>query len=308
MSRRSILPPALLPGPFLASTAWELGVTFKRLRANDLSGAVWGTRLPVAEAHDLRRRCEAYALRLPDYAVFSHVTAALLHALPLPLALEKRWAMDVSVPAPLRSVDLRGIHGHQLRRLDCIQLPPEGLRVTKVEHTWCDVAGMLRLRELVAVGDAILDRRHPRSTVAELADAAASFPGRRGRANLRAALPLLSDRAESPAESMIRVELVGSGLPKLRVNVDVRDNRGRFIARPDLSFVDYPLLIEYEGDYHRTDRAQWMKDIARTRKLESLGFTVMRSVSKDLADPSELIARLRMTLRCHGWRDRDDSP
>ena len=68
MSRQSTPPSVLLPGPFLASAAWELGVSSKRLRANDLSGAVWGTRLPAAQAHDLRRRCAAYALRLPDHA------------------------------------------------------------------------------------------------------------------------------------------------------------------------------------------------------------------------------------------------
>ncbi len=101
---------------------------------------------------------------------------------------------------------------------------------------------------------------------------------------------------------MIRVELAAAGLPKLQVNVDVRDDRGQFLARPDLSFVNYPVLIEYEGDYHRTDRAQWMKDIARTRKLETMGFSVVRSVANDLADPSELIGRLQMNLRLHGWR------
>ena len=301
MAHRSPLPVELLPGPFLATSALELGISPKRLRANDLSGAVWGTRLPVAEAHDLRRRCAAYALRLPEYAVFSHATAALLHDLPLPQALQRRWALDVSVPTPQRATDLRGIRGHQLTRLEGVTAP-DGLRVTSVEHTWCDLAWMLRLRELVAVGDAIIDHRSPRSTAARLADAAASFPGRRGRANLRNALPLLSDHAESPAESMLRVELIQRGLPALQANADVFDDRGEFVARPDLRFVAYPVLIEYESDYHRTDRAQWMKDIVRTRKLEALGLAVIRSVSRDLADPTDLVARVEMHLARHGWR------
>lgn len=301
MTRRSALPPQLLPGPFLATSALDLGVSPKRLRANDLSGAVWGTRLPAAEAHDLRRRCAAYALRLPEHAVFTHATAALLHDLPLPRALQRRWALDVSVPSPHRATDLRGIRGHQLTRLVGVTTP-DGLRVTSVEHTWCDLAGMLRLRELVAVGDAIIDHRNPRSSCAGLADAAASFPGRRGRANLWAAIPLLSNHAESPAESMLRVELIRAGLPELHVNVDVFDDRGEFVARPDLRFVSYPVLIEYEGDHHRTDRAQWMKDIARARKLEALGFAAIRSVSRDLADPTDLITRVEMHLVRHGWR------
>lgn len=43
------------------------------------------------------------------------------------------------------------------------------------------------------------------------------------------------------------------------------------------------VIVEYEGDHHRTDRRQWQTDIARHRLLEALECRVIRITARDLA-------------------------
>jgi very-short-patch-repair endonuclease len=45
------------------------------------------------------------------------------------------------------------------------------------------------------------------------------------------------------------------------------------------------VIVEYEGDQHRTDRRQWQNDIHRVRLLEGLGWKVIRITASDLSDP-----------------------
>ncbi|MEP6478666.1 MAG: hypothetical protein ABJB03_04695 [Rhodoglobus sp.] len=302
MTARAPLPPDFAARSFLARVALDAGISPKRLRAKDLSGDVWGTRAPSGAAGDLRAKCSRYLLRMPPHAVFTHVTAARLHGLPLPPALERRRAIDVSFPAPRRAPDIRGIRGHQLRRLEESVASLDGLPVTTVARTWCDLATLLDLGTLVAVGDAIIYHRRNLATLEELQRAVDEFPGRRGRAALGRALPLLSGRAESPGESRLRVILASSGFPRLLVNTELRDRMGRFVARPDLRFADFPIAIEYEGDYHRTDREQWMKDVTRIADVEGLGLTVIRCTAADVRDSASMIRRVEAHLARHGWK------
>jgi hypothetical protein len=88
------------------------------------------------------------------------------------------------------------------------------------------------------------------------------------------------------------------------VNVDVRTARGRFIARPDIRFRDYPVVVEYEGDGHRTDKQQWRRDVGRLSDLADAGLDVIRATGEDLPDFRNLVIRTRARLRRHGWGAR----
>ncbi|WP_205244995.1 hypothetical protein [Leifsonia tongyongensis] len=94
---------------------------------------------------------------------------------------------------------------------------------------------------------------------------------------------------------------VEAGLPGLDVNVELRDASGRFVARPDLRFPEYRLVVEYEGDGHRTDREQWRRDFGRTARLQVLGEEVLRVGAADLADEPQLLATVRALLARQGW-------
>ena len=49
--------------------------------------------------------------------------------------------------------------------------------------------------------------------------------------------------------------------------------------------------VEYDGDQHRTDRRQYVKDIRRGEIIERLGWLVVRVVAEDR--PDHIIQRVR---------------
>lgn len=250
-------------------------------------------RRPIVYLDD---RCRAFLVRMPPGGVYSHMTAAGLYSMPLPLSMTSHTELHVSCPASRRAVDARGIIGHRtlLRAQDWDRR--FGYPVTTPERTWCDLAAALTLAELVAVGDKLIARRLPQTTPVDLGRAIEVYPSRRGIRNLRRALPLLNDRAESPRESLLRVAIVLAGLPEPTVNRRVFDSNGKFLARVDLSYPHLKLSMEYQGDHHRADRAQWRKDIARTRALQAAGWTELQYTQDDLARPQTFLAELRSMI------------
>ncbi|MEC5185117.1 hypothetical protein RCH12_002593 [Cryobacterium sp. MP_3.1] len=207
----------------------------------------------------------------------------------------------MGVLAPARAMDARDVVGHRLR------LPPDDLVergvlvLTGPARTWLDLAAVLTLGELVAIGDYLLYWESPIVTRGELSAAIEGFSGRRGLKRARAALPLLRTRSESPRESMLRVIIVLAGLPEPECNYNVFDEQARFLARGDLVYPEYKLLLEYQGDHHRTDRAQWRSDIRRVGRLEDHGWQVLQFTDDDLNDPTALVARIRRRLTQRGW-------
>jgi hypothetical protein len=239
-------------------------------------------------------------VRTKPEAFFTHTTAALLLGLPVPIRLARLRPVHVGVVAPASAMEARDIVGHSLRvdPDDLVDRWP--LRLTGAARTWLDLAALLTLGELVAVGDHLVYWESPILTRGELADALERYPSRSGLRRARAALPLLRTRSESPRESMLRVIIVLAGLPEPECNYNVFDEQGQFLARGDLVYPEYRLLLEYQGDHHRTDRAQWRSDIRRTGRLEDHGWQVLQFTDDDLQDPSALVARIGLRLRARG--------
>jgi hypothetical protein len=230
---------------------------------------------------------------MPPSAFFSHVTAAALHGFPLPLRLQNSNRLDISLPAPHRAPHARGIIGHRLTISPLDIEESDELRLTTAARTWCDLGSVLSLLDLVAAGDFVIRRSAPLAGITELVEVAESRISQRGRANVRAALPLLSDRSESPPESILRVLIQWAGLPKPSVNREIFDSTGTFIARVDLFIEECGLVIEYQGDYHRTEKNRWRLDMTRRSKIEAVGLGYMEVNADDLRNPSELGARIR---------------
>jgi very-short-patch-repair endonuclease len=63
----------------------------------------------------------------------------------------------------------------------------------------------------------------------------------------------------------------------------------------------YKVAVEYDGDHHRSDRRQYVRDQRRRRKLEELGWIIVRVIAED--KPDDVVRRARETLRRHGYRD-----
>lgn len=300
MRRPTPLPTSLEHGPFSVAEARGHGVSAGRLRHPGLARPFHGIRSAERiEDDDVVTLARALALRLPADAFLCSVTAARLWRMPLPRRAERR-EVHVGVPAPRRALAAQGTVGHKLGVTSADLTMLHGMRVTTPERTWCDLATTLRLPDLVAAGDHLVRRGKPLATIGTIAEAMTRHPGRRGRPLLRQALPLLDARAESPMESVLRVTLLAYGLEGFEPNVEVITRSGRH--RVDLGFVDARVAVEYQGDYHR-DPEQWRRDMTRISRLESHGWRVVQVNADDLADPGELVRRIRRVLLTrHGDR------
>lgn len=118
----------------------------------------------------------------------------------------------------------------------------------------------------------------------------------RGKRTIRAALERAREGVESPKETETRLLIVNAGLPEPVVQFELRDDN-RVVARMDLAYPELQIGIEYEGDGHRTDRAQWRRDIQRQRDLEDRGWIVVRLTQHDLgAGAASFLARLRRAI------------
>lgn len=100
----------------------------------------------------------------------------------------------------------------------------------------------------------------------------------------------------SPKETALRLLVVADGLSEPEVNGVIRDGRGVRVAECDLVFRKARVLLEYEGDYHRSDPATFRRDITRYDRLQDLGWRVIRVTEADLRRPKELLARIRRAL------------
>jgi very-short-patch-repair endonuclease len=226
--------------------------------------------------------------------VFSHLTAAELWGLPLPLRCE--GALDLHVSA-LRGREPRrpGIVGHRIRDAECRIL--RGLVVVDPLVAWVQSAAYLGLDDLVAMADALLGRwpKEPAarlSTPEALATAVERRPGTRGAVALREALALMRHDVMSPRETSLRLLLQRAGLPEPELNVDVREG-GVWLAKPDLVYRAAKVAVEYEGDYHRTSRTTFESDILRRERCHDAGWHMIRVTSGDLElRPAELVARV----------------
>ncbi len=232
MRRPRTLPDPLLLTPFDRAAAKEAGVTSGRLRSADVTRPYRGVQT-TREPADLRERCEAYAVRMREGDCFSHITAALLHGLPVPGRLERGRAVDVTAVHPSAAPDARGVVGHRVRTAPPV-VDVGGLRVVDVHDTWCQLAGTLEVADLVAIADHLLDLAEDPEQERTLLGAAIDRPGRYRTAPLRRALGLARTGSRSPQESRLRVHLVRGGLPEPELNAEVQDRVGRVLGHGDL--------------------------------------------------------------------------
>jgi hypothetical protein len=304
MPARSPLPPSLHGRAFAVRDALQAGARPTRLRSGDLASPFWGVRSSREDAETVDGRARAYLSRSAPGHFISHASAAMIWEIPLPWSLQTDLRLHASVSTEQRAPHGHGVVGHRLQLGQGDVTVHRGIRVTSLARTWLDLSTLLREEDLVAAGDNILWFRRSdseRVSVAELSTAARRYTGRRGRPVIRSSLPLLSDRADSPPESLIRVRMIRAGLPTPEVNLELYTERGQFLAMPDLSYPRFALTFDYEGDHHRTDPAQWEKDIARVPRLEKANWHHTRISKADLRDSRDFLERTRGLLLARGW-------
>lgn len=326
MPRLVPLPPELGGRAFSVADAVEAGLTRGRLRSGDLASPFYGVRAP-SERNQVARQgptfggdsapdvalldhCNAYARRLKPGEHFSHLTAARLWGVPLPSPFASDEPLHVSCFAPHRPPRTRGVVGHQLpHRADAI-VRRFGVPVADAASTWVQLAALLPPAELVVAGDHlvldpfVLDPGDPRPflSIEALAERLASFTGRGKRAATQS-LVRVRVGAESRPETLLRLVLIDAGLPEPLLNQTLLDGAGRFLGRVDLVYPGWRIVVEYDGDQHRTSTAQYERDGTRLDALRRAGWTVIQVRKTGLfVRPGVTVARVRTALQEAGWR------
>lgn len=284
---------------FSIAEAVQRGISVDRVKRRDLAAPFHGVRATV---HATRRDELSALLRSKgDGVVAFGPTAAALHAMAVPRTSRiDAGTAYLATRRPARAPRGRGVTGASLTIGDLDVTSVDGVGVTTRARTWVDLARFLDVARLVACADALCSPTTDVCSTSELAAALERAGSVRGVEIAREALQRIDPGAESIAESLLRVALIDAGLPVPVVNPTIRD-RGRFVARVDLLFERYGVIVEYEGLQHATDPRQWRRDLTRIGELQRLGYIVERAHADDLRDPRALIDRLRTHLRRRGW-------
>lgn len=271
------------------------GLTKKQLRSKKLQRPFVGVRTRVA-VDTVLARARAYAVKMHPAAFFSHITAAIIWAIWLPAVHERSETLHVSVPPGVRAPRDRLVKGHTL-----VPRPGQirvhlGLRVADEIETWCQLAQILGLEDLLVAGESLMakNRRRPRQ-LWELS-AAVAAGDRPRQALLNTVLPLLRAGVRSAMETRLRRLLVNAGLPEPEINKEIFDAQGRRVGECDLVYAAQRVIVEYEGRQHFEEQAT-RDDIVKYERLQDLGWRVVRVTKDDyFLRPQETIARVAAAL------------
>ena len=272
------------------------GVSADRLRARDLVHPFRGVRATAFDDDSVVERSQALRTRLPADAFFSHVTAALLHGMPLPLSIERDSTMHVSVFDPARPPRISTVVSHQVSRRANTVVRSGGLRLASPATTWCQLAELLSLPDLVAAGDCLITGPEPLSSRSQLERAVLARRGGRGVRKLDEALLLIRVGPRSRPESHGRLLYAAAGLPEPELNGVIVDAPGGFVAMSDYVWRAERVANEYEGGYH-AEKGQFRRDILRRERIEDTGYRVSRFTADDLyLRPAETVTRMAARL------------
>lgn len=273
--------------------ARRLGISDRELAGSGYRKVATGRYLPS----DIKPH-PAHAIRValachPEGAVATHHSAARMLGAPVPAHPEEH----VTVRDPDNRRRRLGVRCHVLQIAEADVMIMEGLRLSRPNRMFVELARFLGLVDLVVLGDWLVQANH--TTVSSLRlYCRASLEQHAGRATYAA--NLVRARSESPRESRLRLLLALAGLPSPEVNAEVFSDEGEFLARLDLAFRIVRIAVEYDGGQH-ADQAQWEADVARRQRLEDLGWRVIVVTNTQLyRRPAEIIRVVARALEERG--------
>jgi hypothetical protein len=243
-------------------------------------------------------RIDGAWLRSGRNGVVAGVAAAALHG--------AQW-VDDDIPVELIWDNTRPPPGIIARdeRLDKDEITTVScISVTTSARTAYDLGRHLPRSEAIARLDALM-RATPFS-MGEVLQLAQRHRGARGLKQLRAVLPLVDGGAASPQETRLRLLFIDAGFPRPTTQIPVVDGRGRLVRPLDMGWEDFMVAAEYDGDQHRTNRKEYVKDIRAFPKLERLGWRVIRVIKEDCDE--DIIDRAYRALIARGWDGQLHAP
>lgn len=286
------VPEALLGGPFTVAQAQAHGVTPRMLEGSRFVRVFTGVYRATDTPESLTLLLNAAFLALGGNVAVSHLTCLRL------------MGLDVGRIRPLHfSTNSRAQTGHP----DIVLHRRQGPLHTRERHgfialgpmrTFIDAATLVSERTLLRIGDWLVSGGHvelPR-LLAYVEDSHLD-----GVRRARRVAGLINGRSASPRESDLRWELHRAGLPEPDVNADIHDDHGQWLARGDLVYRRWKVLVEYDGWQHERNARQRQWDHLRREALEANGWRVIVVTSIDFAKPAVVALRVRQALSARGY-------
>lgn len=239
----------------------------------------------------LRHRTEAAWLWSRRRAIVAGVAASALHG--------AQW-VGADIPIELVWSNTRppqGIVAREQLLADDEIAWVAGLPVTTSARTAYDLGRYLPRDRAVARLDAL--RWATPFSIDDVLLLAQRYPAARGVRRMRSALHLVDGGAASPKETWLRLLLIDAGLPYPTTQIPVVDGY-RALAMLDMGWREFGVAAEYDGDHHRSERRQYVKDQWRLRKLAEMGWIIIRVIAED--DPGDVVERATRALLARGWR------
>ena len=248
----------------------------------------------ATERHHQMIKATAPQLRVG--AVVSHVSAAVLHGLPLwEAGLDRVHLTRPRHGGGGKTRSLVRIHTSPLEPADITEIA--GIPVTSLERTVFDLARTLPFDQAVAAGDRALALEMALDILAEMLERGENWQGIR---QARRVAGFIDARAESPGESVSRVRCLELNLPAPELQVPVHDEAGVLVARCDFGWDEQRTLGEFDGKikYGRLlQPGETVSDVVYREKrredlLRDLGWQVVRWVWAELYHAGVIKERL----------------
>ena len=279
--------------PFTREQATAAGITDAQLRGRTayrrlFRGVYVGARVELTLVVWLH----AALLAAPTGSVVSHVTAL------------RCYGYELGALLPLHVSSRTKTHSRQKQltthcRLDLIRSRVlRGVPVTEPERTLIDLAYDVTVPELIQAIEWMLHRGY---TTLSLLTTYALDHHLRGVRRVRQVIGFVREGSESPMETRIRLTIRFAHLPEPTPNAVLRDDRGHFLARGDLVYARWKVLVEYDGWHHERDAGQRQRDIGRRERLEAAGWRVIVVTAGDLTAPKMIVHRVHDALVQRGY-------
>jgi hypothetical protein len=259
--------------------AWEIRALRRREWA-DLCRGVYVERALLEAADDTGKhvlRAAARVLATTLEPVVSHRSGVLVHH----LALLGRPPLVPQLTRPPRHPRDRS----ESSATHVAPLPPQdvcevdGIPVTSLARTACDVGRTRSFREGVVVADAVLRRLVPRDDLLATARRCSSWPG--GARGVRVA-EFADGRADGPLESITRVAYADQGLPAPETQIEVWSPEGVFLGTVDFLWRHQRVVGEADGLGKYGAPLALQKEKLREEALRACGLEVVRNVWDDV--------------------------
>ena len=247
-------------------------------------------------------RVRAVANTRRNRPVLSHWSAAVVHGLPIVGAWPREVHTTIGRTTGGRSRN--GVVAHARLRADGDVVDISGMLVTSVARTVLDIAASGTFMVGVTMADRALhvdrfDRQPPLTTKAELFEMWELSKPHRGFVRAKSVLDFAETRADSPLESVSRVNMRIIGCPRPLLQSSFSDYLG-VIGETDFDWQDYAILGEADGEQKYLDAAyrngRTAEEVVRDEKVRE---DRLRALHRGITRWGWTIAWRPATLRAH---------